>query len=103
MSRRRPGSRFHAALDPRRWQLARLRCFQAAGWRCSRCHRAGRLEAHHRVRLEHGGPEYDQANLECLCSTCHVNEHRDDRVAPDRIAWRKFMRDVCVDIKTCTP
>lgn len=94
MSRRRPGSRFHAALDGRRLQLARLRCFQAAGWRCSRCGKAGRLECHHRVRLEDGGAEYDQGNLEAVCHTCHIDEHRDDRVAPDRIAWRKFMREL---------
>ena len=96
MSRKHPGSRHYAALDRRRWQIARLRCFEAAGWRCSRCGVAGRLEAHHRVRLEDGGDPYAQANLECLCRSCHIAHHRGDRERPDpaRDAWRALLREL---------
>ena len=94
MSRRRPGSRHFARLDRRRWQLARRRCFEAAGWRCSRCGKAGRLECHHRVHLEDGGDAYDQSNLECLCRACHIAEHRGDREVPGRSEWRAFVREL---------
>ena len=88
------GSKHYANLNRRRWGWARLKCFEAAGWKCSRCGRRGRLECHHRVRLENGGAEYDQANLECLCRSCHVAEHRDDRSTPGRAEWRKYVQEL---------
>ena len=94
MSRRRPGSRHYAALNRRRWQWARLRCFEAAGWKCSRCGRRGRLECHHRVRLEDGGDAYAQTNLESLCRNCHVALHRGDNETPGRAEWRKYVDEL---------
>ena len=37
MSYKHPGSRYHAALDQRRWQLTRIRAFDRDSWRCVRC------------------------------------------------------------------
>ena len=88
------GSRHHYRLDRKRWALVRLRCFEAAGWRCARCGAAGRLEAHHRVRLEDGGAPYALENLECLCRGCHVEHHRDDHETPGRAEWRALVRDI---------
>ena len=87
-------SRGHHALSGKGWQLARLRCFGLAGWRCNRCGRPGRLEAHHRVRLADGGAPFDLANLESLCRGCHIAEHRDDGVPEDRRAWRRLVSEL---------
>ena len=91
MSKKHRGSQHYAKLDRRRWQWARLKCFEAAGWRCSRCSRPGKLECHHRVPLQHGGPPYDQSNLVCLCKSCHVEEHRQDE-SPERAAWESHLQ-----------
>ena len=88
------GSRFHAALDSRRWQVARRQCFALAGYRCSRCGRAGRLECHHRKPLQHGGEPFDQANLECLCRRCHVEHHRREHDVPGRAEWRALVAEI---------
>ena len=94
MSKRHPGSRFYAALDSRRWQLARRQCFALAGYRCARCGKVGRLECHHRVRLEDGGAPYDLSNLETLCRSCHVEHHRNERETPGRAAWRTLVAEI---------
>ena len=88
------GSRFHAALDRRRWGWARSKCFEAAGWKCSRCGRRGRLECHHIVRLEAGGDAYAQSNLASLCRTCHIQEHRGDGETPGRAEWRELVSEL---------
>ena len=98
MSRRHPGSRYHAKLDQRRWQLARLRCFEAAGWRCQSCGRAGRLEADHVTAL-HVDPDqdpYDVAGLQALCSDCHRRKSAREREVPvpGREAWREFVAEI---------
>ena len=88
------GSRYHAALNRRQWALARLKCFEAAGWRCERCGRAGRLEAHHKQHLEHGGAPYALDNLECLCRGCHIDHHRSENETPGRAAWRSLIDEM---------
>ena len=88
------GSKHFARLNRKRWQWARLKCFEAAGWRCSRCQRRGRLECHHRVRLEDGGAPYDLQNLECLCRACHIAEHRHDRSTPGRGEWKTLVDEL---------
>ena len=96
MSRRRPGSRHHKALDGKRWALVRLRIFARDGWRCRRCGRAGRLECDHVVPLHRGGAEYDPANLQTLCRGCHVQKTAGENERPDpaRDAWRALVREL---------
>ena len=52
------------------------------------------MEAHHKVRLEDGGAPYAQSNLECLCRSCHVEHHRDDRSTPGRAEWRALVAEI---------
>ena len=98
MSRRRPGSKFHGKLDQRKWQLARLKCFEAAGWRCQSCGRAGRLECDHVTPL-HVDPEQDPYaldGLQALCSDCHREKSARERETPipGRDEWRAFVAEI---------
>lgn len=61
----------------REWQMVRLQVLKRDGYRCRECGKPGRLEVHHRIRLQDGGAPYDPANLETLCrSPCHFDKHR---------------------------
>lgn len=94
MSRRRPGSRLHAALDRRRWAWARLKAFERDGWRCTKCGKAGRLEAHHEPPLRDGGDPYDLTGIVTLCRFCHVEHHRTEYEIPGRAEWRKLVKEM---------
>ena len=98
MSRRHPGSRFHAKLDRRRWQLTRLKVFERDGWRCVDCGAAGRLECDHVVPL-HVDPDQDPYALDGLatrCVGCHAVKSRCERETPvpGRNAWREFVAKI---------
>ena len=97
MSRKHPGSRHHAALDRKQWQVLRLRIFTRDAWRCTRCGKAGRLECDHVVPLEKGGDPYDPANLQSLCRGCHLAKTRTDnghQPDPAREAWRALVAEI---------
>ena len=87
-------SRHHARLHPRRWAAVRRLVFRRDGYRCRRCGKAGRLEAHHVKRLEDGGDPYDLDNIESRCRDCHISEHRTDLMTPGRAAWREFVDEL---------
>ena len=55
-----------------------------AGWRCTKCARPGKLEAHH---LRPGDDSLDA--LICLCDVCHRAIH--STVPADRREWRRRM------------
>ena len=83
-------SRHHHRPEQKRgWTGIRARAIRAAGRRCSRCGRPGRLEVHHPIQLSHGG-DHDQA-LTVLCRECHLHEHHPPD--PARMAWSKFIRE----------
>ena len=86
------GSRFHAALNPRVWARVRRAMLDAAGWRCTRCGLASRLEVHHRIPLEKGGDAYADSNLQVLCVSCHVDHHRQTSTDPERFAFRAYVQ-----------
>ena len=100
MSRQRPGSRYFAALDRKRWALARLRAFERDGWRCSRCGRAGRLEGHHEPPLREGGDPYHVDGIVTLCRGCHIEHHRHEDEISGRAAWRALVSELA-DEKGC--
>ena len=80
-------SRHHR--DKRGWPGIRARAIRAAGRRCTRCKKAGRLEVHHPTPLSQGGT-HDQA-LKVVCRECHfVEHHKPDRA---RLAWDRFLQE----------
>ena len=98
MSRRRPGSRYFARLEPRRWVLVRRMVFNRDGYRCRLCGRPGRLECDHVRPLHRGGAPYDPANLQTLCRRCHVEKTAGEnrRPDPERERWRALARGLTV-------
>ena len=96
MSRKHPGSKHYAALNPRRWQLLRLRIFARDGWRCCACGAAGRLECDHVIPLSQGGDPYNPGNLQSLCRSCHIEKSSAESKPPDpaRDAWHEFVRAI---------
>ena len=56
--------------------------------------KAGRLEVHHRVRLEDGGDPYSLDNLMVLTRAEHIEIHRGDRETPGRAQWRALIREL---------
>ena len=81
-------SRHHAAINRRAWARARRACFRRDGYRCRRCGRPGRLEAHHVKPLDKGGAALDVANLIALCRYCHIRDHKIEKpMHPERRAW----------------
>ena len=79
----------HRAENRRGWTAIRARAIRAAGRRCARCGRPGKLEVHHPRPLSRGGT-HDQA-LEVTCRVCHLARHH--LPDPARLAWVKFLRE----------
>lgn len=62
-------------LKDRRWQQKRLEVLNAAGWECQSCgstDNAVQLHVHHKKYRRGAKPwEYEPAELEALCESCH--------------------------------
>ncbi len=91
-------SRNHVRFDQKRWALIRRRAFDRDGWRCRKCGRPGRLEAHHVKRVKDGGAVYDLQNIITLCRGCHVAHHRPAEI-PGVREWRGMVREILLDPK----
>ena len=85
----------------RRWKRLRLRAFEERGFRCVKCGKAGRLEAHHVIPVADGGAPMRLTNIVPLCRGCHIKEHAGDKRArprymkprnppPGRAAWQEL-------------
>ena len=94
MSRRRPGSRHYAALNPKRWAAARKAVLERAGHRSELSGLASALEVHHRVALDKGGSPYALDNLMVLTREEHIELHRAERSDPAREAWRALVAKI---------
>ena len=77
--------------------MARKRALVRAGYRSEISGRPGRLEVHHRVRLEDGGAPYDIDNLVVTTRDEHIRLHEQDHLSPERLAWRDWLRNVASD------
>ena len=88
------GSKHYAALDSRRWAAARRAALRRAGYRSELSGLRGRLEVHHRVKMEDGGDAYDLDNLMVLTRQEHIDLHRGDRETPGRAEWRKYVDEL---------
>jgi len=76
----------------RRWKRVRREALKLANWRCSRCRGVGRLEVHHRHKLETDegwARAFDISNLQVLCRSCHFDEHRVEERIRGADEWRK--------------
>lgn len=99
MSRRRPGSRFHAAIKGKRWERVRRAVFDRDGWRCVDCGSAVGLECDHIESLQ-SKPEqdpFDMANLQTLCSECHAAKTRSENrrePTPAEAEWRDLVAEL---------
>ena len=76
------------------WAAARRAALRRAGNRSELSGRSGRLEVHHRVKLEDGGDPYSLDNLMVLTRAEHIEIHRDDRSVPGRAAWRTLVAEI---------
>ena len=66
----------------RRWKLLALAVKERAGWRCQKCGKPGKLEAHH---VDKSAERFfDPANVICICVACHQAEH-----APKSRYWKR--------------
>ena len=85
----------HVRLDARRWAKVKRAAHDRDGWRCTRCHLAGRPEAHHVQPLEKGGAPFDLSNVETLCRSCHIEHHKSEADdTPGRADWRAFVKAI---------
>ena len=94
VSKRQPGSRHYAALNPKRWAAARKAALERAGHRSELSGLASALEVHHRVALERGGDPYSLDNLMVLTREEHIELHRAERSDPAREAWRALVAEI---------
>ena len=60
--------------------------WDARGWRCESCGKAGRLELHHPKPLKNGGAALDDKNAKILCRACHISHHKRPPT-PASLAW----------------
>ena len=74
----RPGSRWHAAVDKRRWRAVRRTVFDLDGWRCRPCGKAGRMEVDHVTPLHKDGDPWAESDLQTLCRGCHIEKTRQE-------------------------
>lgn len=70
-------------------RAAAVACYERAGYRCERCGRPSKLEAHHRLPVAQGGTD-NPDNLECLCVKCHLAHHA-RHLSEGAKAWRKLL------------
>ena len=90
------GSRHHAALDARKWARARKAALERAGWKSELSGLRGKLEVHHKVKLEHGGAPYDLGNLVVMTRSEHIRHHREENLTPAQISWRDYVEELLI-------
>ena len=92
-------SRHHARLDWRRWARVRRAVFRRDGYRCVRCHKAGRSECDHVIPLDTDPDQdpYDIDGCQTLCRSCHIAktaaENRGDMM-PGRKEWLELVSEL---------
>ena len=63
--------------------------FTRDGYRCTRCGKAGKLEAHH-VHGAGVGDPYEVGHIKTFCRGCHIEHHQLEKMTPEEIEWRRF-------------
>ena len=84
-----------ADLRSAQWRKLRRHILARDGWECQACGKLlGRAEVDHIKPVLKGGAVHDPANLQALCSSCHIAKTRIDKgQLPDleREAWAKYL------------
>ena len=88
-------SRNHRRLNAKRWAFVRRKVLDAANWQCAKCNKYAN-EVDHVQPLEKGGDAWDEANLQCLCKSCHIEKtsRENERHDPARDAWRRLVDEL---------
>ena len=83
-----------ATTNPRRWRAVRQLVLQRDGYRCVKCHKAGRLEVDHIIPVMQGGEWWTPEGLQALCRACHFDKSRADISGPDpeREKWKRCLQ-----------
>ena len=77
--------------EQRRYDALRLKILDKAGWRCSQCKQAGKLELHHIKPTSQGGSFWDIKNIKVLCRLCHIAHHRSEQERQVK-EWQEFIK-----------
>lgn len=80
-----------------RWKRVRVEVLKRDGWACVQCGERGQLECDHIKPVRDGGSEYDPANLQMLCKSCHAVKtraevHGNKPPDPEAMKWRKLLK-----------
>ena len=80
--------------EQRRYDALRLQILDRAGWRCSECGEAGKLELHHIKPTSQGGSFWDIKNIKVLCRLCHIAHHRSEKKKHIKgwSEWQQFIK-----------
>lgn len=87
-------SRNHARLSGWRWEATRRQVFQRDNYRCRKCGRRGRLEAHHEPPLSPGVDPYNVDGVLSYCRECHVKHHKNEHMTDEQLAWQEFLTEL---------
>ena len=90
-------SRHHVRLNARLWARARKKAIERAEYRSELTGLSGRLEVHHRVRLEDGGAPYDLGNLVVITRNEHIALHEEENTTPAEREWKKMVREIVAE------
>ena len=80
--------------EQRKYDALRLAILDRAGWRCSKCRQAGKLELHHIKPTSQGGSFWDIKNIKVLCRLCHIAHHRSEKKKHIKgwSEWQEFIK-----------
>ena len=76
----------------RRWGRVARAIKERDSYRCRSCKKPGKLEVHHIIPIEKGGPLFAPDNLLTLCRNCHIELHRGPRRPPT--SWEIFRDEI---------
>lgn len=84
-------------LRTERWKRVRREVLRRDEYKCRQCGVAGALECDHIKPVRDGGAEYDMANLQMLCKSCHASKTQAEifghgKPDPEKLKWNRLLR-----------
>ena len=89
-------SRFHVAIGTRAQSAFRRAVLMRDGFRCRVCGKLtpkNRLQAHHVIPLESGGPHHPDNGIAVCREPCHFDLHR-AALTPEQQAWAALVSEL---------